>query len=209
MNTKKLILSAFGGVSVVLIAGCATVGNQALFPSAEEAVASSFKNIPDHMKTYVVQDKTQSLCSAARDKPSRDLQTQVENLNKVLPVVYPAGGRMIGDWQKGEKIAQSGYGMRKGDSVSRQPTGGNCYACHQLKPQELSYGTLGPSLLGYGKLRGNSEAVVKYTYDKIYNTQQFVGCSNMPRFGHSKILTPEQIADVVALLIDPASPVNK
>jgi sulfur-oxidizing protein SoxX len=31
----------------------------------------------------------------------------------------------------------------------------------------------------------------------------------MPRFGHNKVLTPEQIKDYVAYLLDPASPVNK
>jgi len=209
MKTNRIKAGALLAGSALAVAGCATIGGPALYPSAEDAVKSSFVNMPDHMKGYIVQDETQSLCSAARDKPTRELQARVEGLNKALKVVYPANGKLVGDWQRGERVAQSGYGMRKGDSEKRQPTGGNCYACHQLRPQELSYGTLGPTLLGYGKLRGNSEPIVKYTYDKIYNTQQFVGCSNMPRFGHSKILTPEQIADVVALLLDPASPVNK
>jgi sulfur-oxidizing protein SoxX len=31
----------------------------------------------------------------------------------------------------------------------------------------------------------------------------------MPRFGDAGILTPSQIKDVMALLLDPASPVNK
>ena len=31
----------------------------------------------------------------------------------------------------------------------------------------------------------------------------------MPRFGHSQILTEQQMRDVTALLLDPASPVNK
>jgi sulfur-oxidizing protein SoxX len=31
----------------------------------------------------------------------------------------------------------------------------------------------------------------------------------MPRFGHNGILTDQQIRDVVALLLDPQSPVNK
>jgi sulfur-oxidizing protein SoxX len=31
----------------------------------------------------------------------------------------------------------------------------------------------------------------------------------MPRFGHSGILTEAQIKDVVALLMDPKSPVNQ
>jgi sulfur-oxidizing protein SoxX len=31
----------------------------------------------------------------------------------------------------------------------------------------------------------------------------------MPRFGHNKFLTIEQIKDVLAFLMDPESPVNK
>jgi sulfur-oxidizing protein SoxX len=31
----------------------------------------------------------------------------------------------------------------------------------------------------------------------------------MPRFGHSKHLSEQQIKDIVALLFDPESPVNK
>jgi sulfur-oxidizing protein SoxX len=115
----------------------------------------------------------------------------------------------VGDWKKGEATAQSGYGMRVGDTTPGRANGGNCYACHQIDKKELSYGTLGPTLHQYGKLRGNSEAIVKYTYDKIYNSQAFSACSNMPRFGHNGILSPEQIADLVGLLMDPASPVNQ
>ena len=196
-------------IASVSLSSCASLDkSSALFPSAEQAVASSFRNVPENMKANLVQDAAQIACSADKRNVKESTMKRAEEINKQYKVVYPANGKLVGDWQSGEKIAQSGYGLRKGDSSSR-PTGGNCYACHQLKPQELSYGTLGPSLLHYGKLRGDKPEIVKYTYDKIYNTQQFVGCSNMPRFGHNKILTPEQIADVVALLVDPQSPVNK
>jgi hypothetical protein len=40
-------------------------------------------------------------------------------------------------------------------------------------------------------------------------SQAYNACSNMPRFGHSGILTEQQVQDVTALLLDPASPVNK
>ncbi|MBS1135965.1 MAG: soxX [Burkholderiaceae bacterium] len=61
----------------------------------------------------------------------------------------------------------------------------------------------------YGKLRGNSEAVVKYTWGKIWNTHAYNLCSQMPRYGDAGILTEAQIKDVMALLLDPNSPVNK
>ena len=73
----------------------------------------------------------------------------------------------------------------------------------------MSYGTIGPSLRNFGKTRGNTEQTQRYAFAKIYNSQAFSACSNMPRFGHNGILTEEQIKDLVALLVDPASPVNK
>lgn len=206
-NIYKLSL-AF--VAIAGLAACSSLGLQQakVFPSADEAVASSWHNLTPEWKARMVQDETQKICTQVKDRPSKDQAAQVERLNQSMPVVYPASGKLVGDWKKGEAIAQSGFGLRVGDDTTRA-NGGNCYACHQVTDAELSYGTLGPSLLGYAKLRGQSEAIVKYTYDRIYNAQAFSACSNMPRFGHNKILTPDQIADVVALLMDPSSPVNK
>ena len=58
-------------------------------------------------------------------------------------------------------------------------------------------------------MRGSSDAIQRYAYGKVYNSQAFSACSNMPRFGHNGILTEQQIKDVTALLLDPNSPVNK
>ncbi|MGL4728145.1 MAG: sulfur oxidation c-type cytochrome SoxX, partial [Bosea sp. (in: a-proteobacteria)] len=79
----------------------------------------------------------------------------------------------------------------------------------QLAPKELSYGTIGPALAAYGKDRKYDPEAIKDAYIKIYNAQAAVACSNMPRFGTNKVLTEAQIKDVVALLFDPESPVNK
>jgi L-cysteine S-thiosulfotransferase len=209
MNTKNLLLSA---VAVAFLAACGSmggIGGNAGFPSADQAIASSWQNMQPGWEKRLVQDDTQKICSAAKDRPSKADAERVEKMNAAMKVVYPANGKLVGDWKKGEAIAQSGYGLRVGDNNPNRETGGNCYACHQLTTKELSFGTLGPGLNQYGKLRGNSEAIVKYTYDKIYNAQAFSACSNMPRFGHNGILSPEQIADLVGLLMDPNSPVNQ
>ena len=89
------------------------------------------------------------------------------------------------------------------------PVGANCYACHRLSGSELSYGTIGPSLYPFGKTHGYTDATRRYAYAKVFNSQAFAACSNMPLFGRNGILTQQQIADVVALLVDPDSPVNK
>jgi len=51
--------------------------------------------------------------------------------------------------------------------------------------------------------------VQKYVYGKIYNAKAFSLCSQMSRFGHFGALSEQQMKDLVALLLDPASPVNK
>ncbi|PIV74065.1 MAG: sulfur oxidation c-type cytochrome SoxX, partial [Rhodocyclales bacterium CG17_big_fil_post_rev_8_21_14_2_50_68_7] len=88
------------------------------------------------------------------------------------------------------------------------PGGGGCYNCHQIGPKETSFGTLGPSLYQFGKIRGYGIENQKYVWGKIWNSKATNLCSNMPRFGHSGSLTEAQIRDLTALLLDPKSPVN-
>ena len=75
--------------------------------------------------------------------------------------------------------------------------------------KELSFGTLGPSLREYGKIRKYAEADVKAVYERIYNPHAAIPCGNMPRLGAGKFLTIEQIKDLVAFVMSPESPVNK
>ena len=105
-------------------------------------------------------------------------------------------------------IHNGGKGLTWTDKTPHD-NGGGCYNCHQLSHHEIAYGTIGPSLHNFAKLRGNSDDIVKYAYDKIYNSNAFNACTNMPRFGLHNWLTPEEITHVVAFLMDPESPVNK
>jgi len=154
------------------------------------------------------QDETQKLCTEARDQalPAVVAKKIAEiNLATVKP---PADGQYLGDWQNGEVIANTGTGLQSSDDPAK-PNGGNCYACHELSPTEMAYGTLGPSLKHYGKLRGQDPAVLAYAWSMVYNSNSYAPCSNMPRFGHRGILTEQQLKDVMAFLFDPASPVNQ
>jgi sulfur-oxidizing protein SoxX len=168
---------------------------------------SSFKAQGQASLARLDQDDVQATCS--KYQPGQPIPKEVaDKIEKAqfAAIKYPA--KLMGNWQAGERVAQTGTGFQFSDGPTT-PVGANCYACHQLSKQELSYGNIGPSLYQYGKLRGTSEAIQKYTYGKIYNSNAYSACSNMPRFGHSKILTEAQLADVTALLLDPASPVNQ
>jgi len=189
--------------------GCATApGDAEVSARAAQVLKSSFSERGQAKLDRLDQDETQRLCTEYAGKPlPQTVAQKIEDANKAT-IRYPADGKFVGDWKNGERIAQEGRGMQFSDDPTG-PSGANCYACHQLTPQELAYGTIGPSLYQFGKLRGYAPDVQKYAYGKLYNADAYNACTNMPRFGHKGILTEAQIKDVVALLMDPASPVNK
>ena len=154
----------------------------------------------------VLQDGVQRLCTESRDRPPAELAKALE-AEQMKTIVMPQGS-LIGDWQRGEAIAQSGRGLTWNDKPG-EPAGGSCYNCHDLSPREFSHGTIGPSLRGFGKTRGAGVDAQRYVYGKIYNAKAYNLCSQMPRLGASGTLTPQQIKDLVGLLLDPASPVNE
>jgi len=154
----------------------------------------------------VVQDGLQRLCTESRDNPPAGAAKAIE-ADQMKTIVFPEGS-LMGDWKRGEAIAQNGRGLQWTDKPG-DAAGGSCYNCHQLSPREPSFGTLGPSLQRFGKIRGSGPELQKYVYGKIYNAKAYNACSQMPRLGHSGTLTSEQIKDLVGLLLDPASPVNQ
>jgi sulfur-oxidizing protein SoxX len=154
----------------------------------------------------VVQDGVQRVCTESGDQPPAGLAKSLE-ADQMKSIVYPSGS-LMGDWKRGERIAQNGRGLQWTDKPG-DAAGGSCYNCHQLSPQEASFGTLGPSLRQFGKLRGNGQEIQQYVYGKIYNAKAYNLCSQMPRLGLSGTLTEEQIKDLVALLLDAGSPVNQ
>lgn len=211
----------YGSVAALaVLAGCAALSPMGdLDGRAGEMMKASFRDEGIAKVDRLRQDRANELCSeaqvAGKDLPEKVAkQIEAENLKTIRP---PSDGRYLGDFKRGETIAQSGRGMTWTDKTA-DPTanGGNCYNCHELSKAELSYGTIGPSLHHYGKLRGVSDpsspgakAIVEYTWGKLWNTRAYNACSNMPRFGHAGLLNEQQLKDIMALLLDPRSPVNQ
>ena len=178
-------------------------------PSASEVqrvLERDFKARGQATMDRIPQDGLQRVCTETDDKPPAALAKQLE-ADQMKTIAFPQGS-LLGDWKRGEAIAQNGRGYMWSDKPGAA-AGGSCYNCHQLSPAEASFGTVGPSLRGFGKLRGNTAEMQKYVYGKIYNAKAYNACSQMPRLGHTGTLTEQQIKDLVALLLDPASPVNK
>jgi sulfur-oxidizing protein SoxX len=201
--------SQFFGIALIFLACTNSFGAsaQSAGSALDQYIERMFAKAAPEWKARIAQDESQRVCSLYRNDPPA-AEAEKIRAREQATVVLPPGGVQGGDWKKGEAIAQSGQGGQFSDGAAAVH-GGNCYACHQLAQAEVSYGTLGPSLLAYGKLRGFSPEEAKAAYAKIYNAQAVTPCSLMPRFGYHKFLTEEQLKDVLAYLFEPQSPVNK
>jgi len=217
MQSKFLL--PFAAVMAIYLTACSTPlpSSADLDILTKDFIARSFRAEGQAQLDRVNPDEDNLLCSQADQAGTtidEKLAAAIEarNMQTIKP---PADGKFLGDFKEGERVAQSGSGKTWTDKADAA-NGGNCYNCHQISKEELSYGTLGPSLYNYGKMRGvanpvspESKAIVEYTWGKINNPRAYNACSSMPRFGHKSVLTEMQIKHVMALLLDPASPVNK
>ena len=199
----KKITMAMGLICALPAAWAA---NDALYADFKAMMDSSFQSNGIAGKHRMYQLDFQKACSGEKDPSKKEMQA-IEAA-QLKTIRYPADGKYLGDWKEGEKIAISGRGLTWTDKT-RFNNGGGCYNCHQLSHKEIAYGTIGPSLQDYGKVRGSTDEIIKYTWGKIYNAKAYNACSNMPRNGDAEILTEQQMKHLMAFLFDPASPVNK
>ena len=207
-SMKTMVLATLLGATLAATAGLSSAVAQSPGASKTDAIIEAmFAKVAPEWKARTVLDETQRTCTEARSQVSAKVADALQ-AREMKTVVFPADGKFLGDWKKGYQVANSGRGWQFSDKADTIP-GGNCYACHQMDPKELSYGTLGPSLAAYGKDRKGDAESVKAAWVKLYNSNAAVACSNMPRFGVMKALTEAQIKDVMAYLFDPESPVNK
>lgn len=216
MKNAKWVLTLIPAALVA--AGCTTGRTSAEYDKMTmEVVKASFVERGMAKLDRLEQDEARLACwqSEVSGKPLDEKTAKAIEEAAYKSVKWPSDGKFLGDWKQGETIAQSGRGLTWSDD-EKVVNGGNCYNCHQITKEEISYGTLGPSLYNYGKLRGvtdpNSPAakpIIEYTWAKIWNSRAFNACTKMPSAGHRGILNEQQIKHVMALLLDPNSPVNK
>ena len=217
-KTRWMTTAAAALATLATLAGCA-----AMAPAPDynglmaQMMTASFRDQGIAKMDRLQQDASNAECSAAQGKPLAEDRMKVIETANLATIKLPADGRFIGDWKEGEKLAQNGRGMTWTDAgAGTAANGGNCYNCHQISKAEISFGNIGPSLYNYGKIRGVadpaaavSKAMVEYTWGKLYNAKAYNACSGMPRFGHAGMLDETQLKHIMALLLDPKSPVNQ
>ena len=207
MNNMLKLAALLLAAALPAAASAQTASKPADPATVDAYVKATFGKAPPEWQARIEPDETLKICNATHNNvPPAEADKIVTR--ELAKVVYPADGKMLGDWKEGAKIANNGRGGQFSDDAGTV-AGGNCYACHQMEKKELSYGTLGPSLTAYGRDRNFAPDAVKAAFTKIYDSQAVFACSSMPRFGANKVLSEKQITDLVAFLFDPESPVNK
>ena len=215
-TTMNLAAAAAMAAALLLGVGCASLpAPEELDAQARAMHRADFRAQGIAKADRINQDMSLGACSTGQP-PSPEVARQIEAAN-LATIKWPSGGQYFGDFAAGERLAQNGRGMTWTDSSAEtSANGGNCYNCHQIDKKEISFGTIGPSLWNYGKLRGVKDladpaaaAIIQYTWGKIWNAQAYAACSNMPRAGHNGVLSEGQIRHLMSLLLDPKSPVNQ
>jgi sulfur-oxidizing protein SoxX len=205
---KLALIIAAGAFAGLPFAASAQTASKPVDPAVVESyLKSTFGKAPPEWQARIEPDETLKTCNKYHNEvPSAEADKITAR--ELTRVVYPADGEFLGSWKEGAKIANNGRGGQFSDPPDTV-SGGNCYACHQMEQKELSFGTLGPSLTNYGKDRKYDPEEIKRAYTKVYDSQALYACSNMPRFGVNKVLSEQQIKDIIAFLFDPESPINK
>jgi L-cysteine S-thiosulfotransferase len=215
---SKTALLAWAAAAATLLVGCAAVAPAPDYEARMAAMLkSSFRDQGIAKLDRLQQDASNAECSAAEGQSLTDARNRAIEAANLATIKLPGDGKFIGDWRAGERLAQNGRGMTWSDpSAATSANGGNCYNCHMISKAEISFGTIGPSLYNYGKMRGVADPdsaaarpIIEYTWGKLYNAKAYNACSGMPRFGHYGMLDESQLKDLMALLLDPKSPVNQ
>lgn len=83
----------------------------------------------------------------------------------------------------------------KGERIALNVRWGNCLACHSV-PKGHEGGTIGPDLSNYGT-RG---LPFDYTFQRIWDGRLYSPDAHMPVYGPNKVLTIQDILDVIAFI---------
>ena len=217
MKKTTVSLKIFCVISLACVASTGASLAQQADAALQKTLSASFRAEGQAGMDRLLQDEANRLCSQAdaSGKTVSDEDAERIRQSSFKAIAWPTDGQFFGDFKLGEKLAQDGRGKTWSDTPGSE-NGGNCYNCHQISKSEISYGTLGPSLYNYGKLRGVSDVnsatakpVIDYTWGKLWNPRAYNACSSMPRFGHNSLLTQAQLKHLMSLLLDPQSPVNQ
>ena len=213
-KTKILALAAIAGARSPAAPPWPATRPRAQSAKAAKAVAmmkASFKEHGQAKLDRLDQDEVQRICSECHGDTviPKDVAARLEKAQQAA-IKYPADDKYMGDWKAGRahRADRRRHAVQRRSDAS--PTGGNCYACHQLSQggAVLRHHRAEPvQLRQAARLHaGHAEVRLRQGLQLRRRSRRAPTCRASATAG---ILTEKQIQDVVALLMDPESPVNK
>ena len=164
------------------------------------------------------QDAGQRACSSAERRPRRRRGQAHRERDRWPRSRCPPAARYLGDWREGEKLAQNGRGMTWTDASA--DTDGQRRQLLQLPPDRArprsrsapsarACTTTASCAACRDPADPAAAPIVAVHLGQAVERQGLHACSSMPRFGHAGLLNEDAAADLMALLLDPKSPVNQ
>ena len=155
------------------------------------------------------QDETMKQCSLHENSPPKPVADEIQKREKAR-IEYPADGKLMGDWKSGEKLAQSGYGLRFTDYPA---AAGQRRQLLRLPPADQGRGQLRHDRPEPARTTARSGTSARPTprrsTRRSTTRRRPIRARTCRGFGTNNVLTIEQIKDLVALVMSPDSPVNK
>ena len=110
----KRTLVATAAVAVA-IAGCASMKDDAAYQAeALQMMKRDFHASGIAKAEWLNQDELQKACTQYHNNPPPELRKKIEAA-QMGTITYPADGNFMGDWKRGERIAQDGRGSTWSD----------------------------------------------------------------------------------------------
>ena len=210
--TKRIIAWAVvvAGAAAVVI-GCATAPSDAeTSAKAAQVLKASFKARGQAGIDRLDQDETQKTCTEYAGKaPPKDVAEKIEKIN-LASIKWPADGKLHG---RLEERREDRAGRAAASSSPTIPTGPGRRQLLRVPPARAAGSLVRHDRPAAVPVRQDARLQRRHRAStptaRSGTPRRTARARYMPRFGHSKILTEAQIKDLVALLMDPDSPVNK
>ncbi len=109
---------AAAACAALLIAGPALAQQKPSQATIEAYVKSTFGKASPEWVARITPDESLAVCNATRNNVS-SAQSDAIIKRELAKVVYPADGKLLGDWKKGYAVANNGRGGQFSDPPGR------------------------------------------------------------------------------------------
>ena len=155
------------------------------------------------------QDETQKMCTEYAGKAlPKDVAEKIEKIN-LASIKWPADGKLMGDWKQRRAGSRRRAAASNGPTTRRDRSAATATRATSWRRRRCRTARSARRCTSSARSAATTTRSASTPTARSGTPTPTPRARNMPRFGHSQILTEAQVKDLVALLMDPESPVNK